>query len=811
MFYFNTLNLNQISGGNQIKQGDLGSTFTYNLADEKGRELDVFNQKTAYVNLVLDNNIVFTTTVIVDGSTVTFNIDKAIPVGLYFLEIKIDSYIFPSDRQTIILVTAGAVAYDLKELVPNYDTNMTITGILSDLSQKGIDITDLKTRLEDIDLSKAEKTQADSIQGQVNALVLGAVGDGNNAEVVQSKVDSFGSTFGTLKEHFDNVELMIKSNKTEIKRSDWFLAVYNAGTGTATPYGLAETLVSPILSFGSMPKLDFLIDEGYRITIGMYSDATGTFVSNSGWYTGQFNFSLKSDKFYRLVIGKVSGGKAQLSFSDAVTITSTFENEVTDMRKNIFGGAFETANDRVNALEDIIATAKLEIKYQDWFIGVYNGVTGTVTGYGSAQTIATNVKATTNISGLSIKPETGYKVYVAYYGSDGVTLVGNSGWFTSETFINVGEYDNIRFLIGKVDGSVATADFKNHVTISIDFRPVFAKIDNPPYHLNLPPKLYALVGKEMNVYFDNLMIDDADKYDFFVKTTLGKQQSERWTVTPTVAATTAITFQLYKDAADRGNPLTEAVTSLVVAPTTSGSGLTKTYLQIGDSTTKGMIETGELQALFGADAMNLTQIGTQGTAPNKHEGYPTKTTEYVTTQTALANGGVFDFENYMTTQGYAGVDYVGIHLGINDMYQWQSDAGANGQITATLARFEEMVASIHAYNPAIKIGFLVTIPPAKTEESFANDTGMTRWRYKRNVLLLAAKIIKQFKNREANNVYLVPFNCNLDTLNNFGSNSVAVNSRNTTLVTRQNNALHPNNNGYAQMADTVYYWLKNMV
>jgi lysophospholipase L1-like esterase len=31
-----------------------------------------------------------------------------------------------------------------------------------------------------------------------------------------------------------------------------------------------------------------------------------------------------------------------------------------------------------------------------------------------------------------------------------------------------------------------------------------------------------------------------------------------------------------------------------------------------------------------------------------------------------------------------------------------------------------------------------------------------------------------------------------------------------TLVTRQNNALHPTNNGYAQMADTVYCWIKNM-
>ena len=487
MFYFNTLNLNQISGGNQVKQGDFGSTFAYNLADEKGRELDVFDQKTAYVNLVLDNNIVFTTTVIVDGSTVTFNIDKAIPTGLYFLEIKIDSYILPSDRQTIILVTAGAVAYDLKELVPNYDTNMTITGILSDLSQKGIDISDLNRRIG----NAAEKDQINSLQGQLNALVLGAVGNGNNAEVVQSKADSFGSTFDTLKEHFDNVELMIKSNKTEIKRSDWFLAVYNASTGTATPYGPAETLVTPILTFGSLSSLNFNVISGYRVSVGTYSDSSGTFITNKGWYTGQFNLSLESDKFYRLVIGKVSGGKAQLSFSDAVTITSTFGNEVTDLRKNIFGGTFETANDRVNALEDIIATAKLEIKYPDWFIGVYNGVTGTVTGYNLAKTIATNVKEVGKTRAFNIKPKQGYKSYVAFYDSDGTTLIGNSGWITTEKIIDVEPYTHVRFLIGKVDESVATIDFKNNVEISIDFKSVFSGSGTD----SSSTKNYVTVGK----------------------------------------------------------------------------------------------------------------------------------------------------------------------------------------------------------------------------------------------------------------------------------------------------------------------------
>ena len=147
MEFFNSLNLKQIKGGTKLKQGDLGSVLSYSLTDENGQEITSFDTKTAYINLVLDDKIWFTTTTLVDISRVTFRIDKAIPIGLYYLEIKIDDYIFPSDRDSIILIEEGSTPYDLKELVPNYDVNMTLKGILSDLSQKGIDINDLKTKM----------------------------------------------------------------------------------------------------------------------------------------------------------------------------------------------------------------------------------------------------------------------------------------------------------------------------------------------------------------------------------------------------------------------------------------------------------------------------------------------------------------------------------------------------------------------------------------------------------------------------------------------------------------------------------------
>lgn len=165
MEFFNSLNLTQIKGGTKLKQGDLGSVLSYSLTDENGQEITSFDNKTAYINLVLDDKIWFTTTTLVDISRVTFRIDKAIPIGLYYLEIKIDDYIFPSDRDSIILIEEGSTPYDLKELVPNYDTNMTIKGILSDLIQKGIDIRNLKNGLAD----KAQKDYVDGLVGDIGA------------------------------------------------------------------------------------------------------------------------------------------------------------------------------------------------------------------------------------------------------------------------------------------------------------------------------------------------------------------------------------------------------------------------------------------------------------------------------------------------------------------------------------------------------------------------------------------------------------------------------------------------------------------
>lgn len=197
MEFFNSLNLTQIEGGTKLKQGDFGSVLSYSLTDENGQEITSFDNKIAYINLVLDDKIWFTTTTLVDISRVTFRIDKAIPTGLYYLEIKIDDYIFPSDRDSIILIEEGSTPYDLKELVPNYDTNMTISSILSDLSQKGFDIADLKNKMSTIySNALADHAEVAKARGIFNTLPDRLNSISSDVSISSGRLDSLA----TLKE-----------------------------------------------------------------------------------------------------------------------------------------------------------------------------------------------------------------------------------------------------------------------------------------------------------------------------------------------------------------------------------------------------------------------------------------------------------------------------------------------------------------------------------------------------------------------------------------------------------------------------------
>ncbi len=330
--------------------------------------------------------------------------------------------------------------------------------------------------------------------------------------------------------------------------------------------------------------------------------------------------------------------------------------------------------------------------------------------------------------------------------------------------------------------------------------------------LTLPPTIYAVVGKEMNIYFDNLISDKIEDYNVdVIYYNTAKQQTERFTITPAAAGNQNIEIYFY----DRFlNLVNHATAALPIAAADAKSGENPKCLFIGDSTTSAGLYTAELLNLFDADVMDVTLIGTQGSILNLHEGYSGRTVDWFYTDAAspFVYSGSFDFSQYMTDNSFAGVDFVFIHLGINDVFGQTTDTGVDNIITANMAQLEAMITNIKAYNASVKIGIMATIPPAASQDAFGKDygTGQTQWRYKRNIHRYVKGLLENFKSRTAESIYIIPVNVNLDTVHNMGTETVAANSRSLTMITRLSSGVHPAGEGYDQIADTIYYALKNI-
>lgn len=339
--------------------------------------------------------------------------------------------------------------------------------------------------------------------------------------------------------------------------------------------------------------------------------------------------------------------------------------------------------------------------------------------------------------------------------------------------------------------------------------------------INIPKKIYALVNQELNIYFENIIEGKTAEYDIDVVCSVGQHFERYYRVKPSMAGTWEFKLNVYKN----NKLVSTATSSIIVTNSTVGSGVTKSIIVIGDSTTNNGIAITKLNENFSSDVMNIVTMGTRGSSPNQHEGrsgwtarqfVATPSTDDGTVVNAFYNPATerFDFSYYMSSTGFDKPDYVIINLGINDMFSPTTDDALETKIIEAIADYNIMINSIKEYDATIKIGIALTIPPNYSQDAFAKAyaTGQTRWRYKRNNVLWVKKLIEVYDNREPENIFLVPINLNIDTKYNYGFETTPVNARNTSITEQTpiaNGGVHPVDSGYWQIADSYWYWLKS--
>lgn len=210
----------------------------------------------------------------------------------------------------------------------------------------------------------------------------------------------------------------------------------------------------------------------------------------------------------------------------------------------------------------------------------------------------------------------------------------------------------VRWFASSRAGSVFTPAFSNTVA-GIVSNALPATTVNVPSLLTLPPVLYGVEGREVNLYFDGILHDPAS-WAIVAHSSHGMHQEERWTYTGT-AATTTVALSVYDRRAPTNLVASGTVTLSVVASNLSG-GSNLVYLAIGDSVTGGGQYCQEITNLAAADSsVSFTNLGTR-VAAARNEGLGGWTISAFATNQLMETGDGGDQLSNWKLDGHTGAN-----------------------------------------------------------------------------------------------------------------------------------------------------------
>jgi hypothetical protein len=125
--------------------------------------------------------------------------------------------------------------------------------------------------------------------------------------------------------------------------------------------------------------------------------------------------------------------------------------------------------------------------------------------------------------------------------------------------------------------------------------------------------------------------------------------------------------------------------------------------------------------------------------------------------------GNFDFIRYMERCGYDAVDDVCILLGINDFFQASDEDGMSALLGKAMPMLDTMIEEFRRFNPNVRIGITIAIPPPRTQDSFGKSNGalQSRRRYKRKWYMWNRELLCRFSDRGC--IEPIPLHVTLDT------------------------------------------------
>ena len=344
----------------------------------------------------------------------------------------------------------------------------------------------------------------------------------------------------------------------------------------------------------------------------------------------------------------------------------------------------------------------------------------------------------------------------------------------------------------------------------------------PSLQLTLPPMWYGVPGVPVSLYYDNVVLTEKpESYEFEVKCDIGTSEARRWTVTPAGKDAGDHPMQVtVKD--NHGKVVEQGKTVLHIAPTNAGEGRELKMLIVGDSLTAATAYPNEIARLLsepGNPKWTMLSDHKPATAhPGvDHEGYGGWTwaaflSRWVEKPKDADKKNDSSPFMYKDASGKPGLDiprYFREHcggqtpdvvtflLGINDCFhvKAEDDQAVDKVIDTALDNATKLLTAFHSAVPKAVFAVGLTTPPNSRESGFeANYHGQYhRWGWKQIQHRLVRRMMERFGDGKMPRVYLVPTEINLDPVDGYPDN----------------NGVHPNNTGYAQIGTSFYAWLKS--
>jgi len=152
---------------------------------------------------------------------------------------------------------------------------------------------------------------------------------------------------------------------------------------------------------------------------------------------------------------------------------------------------------------------------------------------------------------------------------------------------------------------------------------------------------------------------------------------------------------------------------------------------------------------------------------------------------------------------------VTVFLGCNDTFS-ATDQSIEGRIAEMFGHLDALVQMVRRTDAATRIGLVLLVPPAGSQDAFGANyrCGQTRWQYKRNQHRVVGRMIERYGGRGKEGIGLIPAFVNLDCRHNYPGSKAPWNQRASSSGTRLCNGVHPSAEGYRQIGDSIYCWLK---